>query len=106
MSGFRGRSGTTVNQIELECRALTPFGGLTGTGTFLGADGGTGGTAQALQACGTENPVYALYGRSGAQINSFGVLCRTAVITPVSTNSTPVTPDPITTRCSGQVLGG
>src|SRR6185503_17423268 len=87
MSGFRGRSATSVNQIEVECRALTMFGGLTGTGTFLGADGGTGGTVQALQACGTENPVYALYGQSATQVDSFGVLCRTAVITPISVNS-------------------
>ena len=94
MSGFQGRSGTTVNQLELQCRALTAFGGLTGTGTLLGPDGGTGGTAQPLQACGTENPVYALYGTSGTQVNSFGVLCRTAVITPISTNSTPVVVNP------------
>lgn len=94
MSGFRGQSGTLVNQLEVQCRALTALGTLTGTGTFLGADGGTGGTAQSLQACGTENPVYALYGRSGTQINSFGVLCRAAVITPISTNSTPVVVNP------------
>jgi YVTN family beta-propeller protein len=94
VSGFRGRSGSTVNQLELECRALTGTGGLTGTATSLGPDGGTGGTPQPLQACGTGNPVYGLYGRSGTQIDSFGVLCRTAVITPVSTNSLPVVVNP------------
>jgi YVTN family beta-propeller protein len=94
VSGFRGASAQYVNQIELQCRALTPSGGLTGTGTFLGASGGTGGTAQALQACGTENPGYALYGRSGGWLDSFGMLCRTAVITPISTNELPVVVNP------------
>src|SRR4030095_15068618 len=53
-----------------------------------------GGTAQALQTCGTGNPVYALYGRSGSWIDSFGVLCRPGAITPISTNSTPVVVNP------------
>ncbi|HUQ52655.1 MAG TPA: galactose oxidase-like domain-containing protein, partial [Gammaproteobacteria bacterium] len=94
VSGFRGASSQYVNQIELQCRALTPSGGLTGTGTFLGSSGGAGGTAQALQACGTENPGYALYGRSGGMVDSFGMLCRTGVITPISTNAMPVVANP------------
>jgi YVTN family beta-propeller protein len=94
MSGFRGNSSSTVDQIEIQCRTLTSIGGLTGTGTFLGPSGGTGGTPQPLQACGTENPVYALYGSSGTTINSFGVLCRPGVITPISTNSAPVVVNP------------
>ncbi len=94
VSGFRGYSAQYVNQIELQCRALTPSGGLTGTGTFLGSSGGAGGTAQSTQACGTENPVYALYGRSGGWLDSFGMLCRTAVITPISTNEMPVVVNP------------
>ncbi|HSC14864.1 MAG TPA: putative Ig domain-containing protein [Gammaproteobacteria bacterium] len=94
VSGFRGSSGTQVNQIELQCRALTPSGGLTGTGTFLGSSGGTGGTAQALQTCGTGNPGYALYGRSGSVLDSFGMVCRQGAITPISTNETPVIVNP------------
>ena len=94
VSGFRGSSGTQVNQIELQCRALTPSGGLTGTGTFLGSSGGTGGTAQALQTCGTGNPGYALYGRSGSVLDSFGMLCRPGAVTPISTNETPVIANP------------
>jgi YVTN family beta-propeller protein len=93
VSGFRGGSSQYVNQIELQCRALTPSGGLTGAGSYLGAVG-TGGTAQPLQTCGTENPVYALYGRSGSWLDAFGVLCRPGVITPVSTNSLPVVANP------------
>ena len=57
---------------------------MTGTGTYLGPVGGTGGTAQGRSACGTGNPVYALYGRSGGWLDSFGVLCRPAAITPIS----------------------
>ncbi len=94
MSGFRGRSGDYVNQIEIECRALTPAGGVSGAGQFLGATGGTGGSFQALQRCGTENPVYALYGRSGGWLDNFGVQCRVAPITPISINSTPVVANP------------
>lgn len=94
MSGFRGRSDQYVNQIEIECRALTPAGGVTGAGQFLGASGGNGGSAQALLRCGTENPVYALYGRSGGWLDNFGVQCRTAPITPISINSTPVIVNP------------
>ena len=94
VSGFRGSSAQYVNQIELQCRALTPSGGLTGAGSYLGITGTAGGTAQALQTCGTGNPVYALYGRSGSWIDAFGVLCRTGAITPISTNSTPVVVNP------------
>jgi YVTN family beta-propeller protein len=93
-SGFRGRSDQYVNQIEIQCRALTGSGGLTGATAYLGGDGGTGGTAQAPLACGTGNPVYALYGRSAGWLDSFGVQCRQAVITPVSVNSSPVIANP------------
>ena len=94
VSGFRGASAQYVNQIELQCRAITPSGGLTGTGSFLGVSGAAGGTVQALQSCGTENPGFALYGRSGAWVDSFGMLCRTGTITPISTNSPPVVVNP------------
>jgi len=94
MSGFQGRSGSLVNQLNIECKALTPAGGLTGAGQLLGPDGGSGGTAQGLFACGTNNPVYALYGRSGSQIDSFGVQCRQGFITPISVNSDPVIGNP------------
>src|SRR6185436_367693 len=94
VSGFRGASSQYVNQIELQCRALTPSGGLTGTGTYLGSSGGTGGTTQGLQTCTTQNPGYALYGRSGALLDSVGMLCRAGAITPISTNETPVIVNP------------
>lgn len=94
MSGFRGRAGQYVNQIEIECRALTAGGGLTGSGQFLGGDGGNGGTQQALLRCGTENPVHALYGRSGGWLDNFGVLCRPGATTQISVNSAPVVVNP------------
>ena len=94
MSGFRGRSGQYVNQIDIECRALTPAGGLTGPGQFLGAVGGPDGSPQPLAACGTGNPVYALYGRSGGWLDAFGVQCRQGAITPIATNSSPVLVNP------------
>ena len=94
VSGFQGRSGQYVNQIEMECRALTPTGGLTGSPLYLGGTGGSGGTHQGPLSCGTDNPVYALYGRSGGWLDSFGVQCRQAVITPISINSSPVVVNP------------
>jgi len=94
MSGFKGKSSQYVDQLQIECRALTPTGGLSGTGTLLGSFGGTGGTDQALQGCGTGNPVYALYGRSGGWLDAFGVQCRTAPVTTISVNSTPVVVNP------------
>jgi YVTN family beta-propeller protein len=94
VSGFRGRSGQYVNQVEIECRALTPSGDLGGAGQFLGATGGAGGSAQGLLRCGTDNPAYALYGRSGGWLDAFGVQCRQGAITPISINSEPVIVNP------------
>jgi YVTN family beta-propeller protein len=94
VSGFRGRAEAYVNQLEIQCRALTPSGGLAGDPTYLGADGGNGGNLQGPQDCSTQNPVYAIYGRSGSWMDSFGMQCRQAVVTPISINSTPVIVNP------------
>jgi len=94
VSGFRGRSAQYVDQVELECRALTPSGGLTGVAQYLGGSGGSGGSAQGPLSCGTGNPAYALYGRSGSWLDAFGMQCRQAVITPISINSSPVIVNP------------
>ena len=94
MSGFKGKTSQYVNQLDIECRALTPTGGLAGIGTYLGGFGGTGGTDTAPLSCGTENPVYALYGRSGGFVDAFGAQCRAAPITPISVNSAPVVVNP------------
>ncbi len=87
VSGFRGRSAQYVNQIDIQCRALTPNGGLTGDVQYLGATAAPAGRRRAPLACGTGNPVYALYGRSGSWLDNFGVQCRAAAITPISINS-------------------
>lgn len=94
LSGFRGRAGQYVNELEIECRALTADGKLGGAGQYLGADGGSGGSPQGPYRCGTDNPAYALYGRSGGRLDSFGVQCRQGVITPISINSEPVIVNP------------
>jgi YVTN family beta-propeller protein len=94
VSGFQGRSDQYVNQVDIQCRALTGTGGLSGDVQYLGAAGGSGGNAQGAMSCGTENPVYALYGRSGGRLDAFGVQCRQAQITPVSINSIPVVVNP------------
>jgi YVTN family beta-propeller protein len=78
VSGFRGRSSTVVDQLEIECRALTSQGKVTGLGQFAAPVGGSGGTAQGPYNCGTNNPAYALTGRSGSVIENVGLQCRQA----------------------------
>ena len=94
ISGFRGRASQYVDQLDFQCRALAAGGGMTGNATYLGPVGGAGGTVQGPFACPTGNPVYALYGRSGGWLDNFGVLCRRAIVTPVSVNSSPVIVNP------------
>lgn len=98
ISGFRGRAGQFVDQLDFQCRSLTASGKVTGAGQFLGAVGGTGGTAQGPFACSTDNPGYAMYGRSGSSIDSFGIVCRQATLTP--TNDPPVIVNPGTQTAS------
>ncbi|NIU09163.1 MAG: DUF1929 domain-containing protein, partial [Phycisphaerae bacterium] len=94
VSGFQGRAGSVVDQLDIQCRALTSTGGLTGIDQFLGPIGGSGGTAAGPFSCGTENPAYALYGRSSGLLDSFGMQCRQGFITPISVNSDPVIVNP------------
>ncbi len=94
VSGFRGRGSQYVDQIDLECRALTGDGTLAGDGEFTGGFGGAGGTDQGPYACGTGNPAYAFYGRSGGWLDQFGIECRQAPITPISVNSAPSVTNP------------
>jgi YVTN family beta-propeller protein len=92
ISGFRGRAAQYVNQIDLECRTLTASGKVTGDGTFLGAVGPATGTAVGPYRCSTNNPGYALFGRSGSWMDNFGVQCRPAAATFV--NSPPSLSNP------------
>ena len=70
-----------MNQIDLECRTLTASGKVTGDGAFLGAVGPATGTAVGPFRCSTNNPGYALFGRSGSWMDNFGVQCRQAAAT-------------------------
>jgi len=92
ISGFRGRFSTYVDQLDFECRPLTANGKLTGTGAFLGAVGPATGTAQGPWRCDSGNPVFALYGRSGSWMDSFGMQCRQATATVVNTPPTLANP--------------
>ena len=94
ISGFRGRSDQYVNQLDFECKALTPAGGVTGAGQYLGAVGGSGGNAQGPFDCTTGNPAYAMTGRSGGWIDAFGLSCRAAPITNTHTNTAPLVTNP------------
>jgi large repetitive protein len=94
LSGFRGRAGQYINQLDFECRALTPQGRLSGAGQFLGAVGGTGGTATGPYACSTGNPVSRLTGRAGWWLDAFGMECAQAPITSTESNAPPVVTNP------------
>ena len=92
ISGFQGRGGTQVNQLDMQCRALTSLGKVTGSGQFLGPVGGSGGTALGPYDCGTNNPAYSIVGRSSTVIENFGLQCRQATAT--TTNSPPTVVNP------------
>ena len=94
ISGYRGRSGTFVDQLDFQCRALTPAGKVSGTAQYLGQIGGGGGTVQGPFNCSTSNPVYMLTGRSGAAIDAFGMQCRPAPITQTGVNTPPSVTNP------------
>ena len=96
ISGYRGRSSTFVDQLDFECRAITSQGKLTGLGQFLGAVGGSGGTQQGPYNCGTNNPAYALSGRSQSWLDNFGMQCRQATLTTVNSPPTIVNPGTLT----------
>ncbi len=94
ISGYRGRASQFVDQLDFQCRPLSPSGKVTGTAQYLGAVGGPGGTSQGPFSCSTSNPVYMLTGRSGTVIDAFGMQCRQAPITQVDTNTPPSLTNP------------
>ena len=93
VSGFRGSSAQYVNQIEIQCRALAPNGSLTGTDTYLGSSGGTGGTAQGLQTAARQTGLRALRPLQRLA-RQFRHVVPPVDITPVSVNSMPVVVNP------------
>ena len=94
VSGFRGALVSVRRSDRTSSAARYAERRPHGRGHLSRRRGGTGGTAQGRSACGTGNPVYALYGRSGGWLDNFGVLCRPGAITPISTNSSPVIVNP------------
>jgi YVTN family beta-propeller protein len=81
VSGFRGRGFQYVDQLDVECKALDASGRTTGSGTYLGAVGGTGGAAQGPYGCGTGNPAFAIHGTAlSTYVDGFAIQCRQGVI--------------------------
>jgi hypothetical protein len=78
IAGFKGRASDVVNQLNFECRSLDPSGQLVGGGQFLGPIGGSGGAKKGPFRCATNNPGYALAGRSSGKINAISLQCRRA----------------------------
>ena len=73
---MRGRAGGILGQLVLSCRPLVTPGRVSGVAQELAAVGNAGATVRSYRGCGGDNPAHALYGRSGAAIDSFGLLCR------------------------------
>jgi YVTN family beta-propeller protein len=80
VTGFRGRGGRDLDQLDLECKALDATGTVSGPGQWLGAVGGSGGTAQGPYGCATSNPAYALHGTAGSSVDGLGIECRRAPV--------------------------
>jgi YVTN family beta-propeller protein len=80
VTGFRGRGSQYLDQLDIECKALTSTGKVTGAGTFLGPNGGSGGTAQGPYGCGTGNPAFSIHGTAGTFVDGFGIQCRQGVL--------------------------
>ena len=83
-----------MNQLDFECKALTPAGGVTGAGQYLGAVGGSGAMRRALRLHDRQPGVRAMTGRSGGWIDAFGLSCRAAPITNTHTNTAPLVTNP------------
>jgi hypothetical protein len=79
--GFRGRGFQYLDQLDVECKALDSSGKTTGSGTFLGAVGGTGGAAQGAYECGTGNPAFEIHGTAlSTYLDGFAIQCRQGVL--------------------------
>jgi YVTN family beta-propeller protein len=90
VSGFRGRGFQYLDQLDIECKALNTSGRTTGSGTFLGAVGGTGGSAQGPYGCGTGNPAFSIHGTALTTfVDGFAIQCRQGVLNAAPTITNP-----------------
>ncbi|MEM7126592.1 MAG: putative Ig domain-containing protein, partial [Chloroflexota bacterium] len=76
VTGFSGRADTKVEQLELTCQPLTTDGYVSGPGQSVGSVGGAGGNPVPLNSCSYDLPGSGIFGRSGADIDAFGLHCR------------------------------
>ena len=84
--GFQGRSGLGVDQVDLACQPLSSGGNVTGTISFLGAVGGSGGNINAPTYCPAPRPAAGIFGVAGTYVGTFGFSCAVPAIQP---NRTP-----------------
>ena len=79
VSGFQARATDGLHRLRIECKHLDVSGQLTGAAQYLSWVGSnTRGTLQGPYRCASNNPGYALGGRSSGRIDAFNVRCRNA----------------------------
>ena len=82
IAGFQGRSGFGVDQLDVACQPLSSGGNLSGTRTFLGGVGGTGGGVVAPVYCPAPVPAAGIRGVAGTLVGTFGLSCAVPAIVP------------------------
>ncbi len=82
VSGFSGRAGGLVDQIQIECARPLAAGILDSrNATRLESVGGGGGNQQSSRICPSNLPANGIFGRGGSRIDAFGLLCQDQVST-------------------------
>src|SRR5262249_22503784 len=90
VSGFRGRGNSYVDQLDVSCKTLTSAGKTTGSDTFLGAVGGSGGAAHGPYGCGTNTPAFEIHGTAlSTYTDGFAIQCRQGVLNSAPTITNP-----------------
>ena len=80
VSGFTGRSGRLVDQIQLTCARPLGTGAIDSRNPVtLDAVGGNGGDSQSMRVCPSNLAANGIYGRAGGLVDSFGLTCQDQV---------------------------
>jgi cytochrome c peroxidase len=80
--GFRGRSGAGLDQLDVACQPLSSGGNVSGTISYLGPVGGTGGGVVNPISCTAPRPAAGIRGVGGTYVGTFGLSCAVPAIVP------------------------
>ncbi len=73
--GFRGKYGSYVDKLELECRPLADAEHADGPTSMIGPFGGEGGTGFDTISCDGARAATGIYGRAGIYVDKLGLKC-------------------------------